>query len=104
MLKFALTLSAKGRNQAGRQEIVSYLEKRGIKQTGGGLATMSFAASDEAFATVFRTSFQQAVRSADTIGASAPVQKNEIPVPGDLMGLVDDVSVTPEMQSIRKSF
>ncbi len=95
MVKFALTLSDRGRNEAARREVVSYLSGFGIEHTGGGHATLSFAASDASFAAAFRQPPAPAHRDASTIGASAPLHQSDIPVPDRLSALVDYVSVTP---------
>jgi len=104
MLKFALTLSAKGQDAGARQEIVAYLAKFGIEHTGGGMATLSFAASEEGFSAAFQTPRPKSNRLAGAVGASAPMHVPDIPVPDRLTGLVDYVSVTPPARHFDQNF
>lgn len=95
MLKFALTLSALGRDEAGRRAVLSYLAEFGIEQTGGGFATLSFAATEAGFAAAFHCAPPPSERDAMTVGASAPPDAPDVPVPTRLSALVNQISVAP---------
>lgn len=95
MVKFALSLSALGRDEAGRQKVLDYLADFGIEQSGGGLTTLSFVASEASFAAAFQSTVPPAKRDAHTVGASAPLHTPDIPVPQPLSAFVDHVSVAP---------
>ncbi len=98
MLKFAIALSALGRAEEGRQAVLSILSEFGITQTGGGLATMTFTASEEGFARAFDAVSpmpETEKRHEATVGASGPYQEPEITIPKRLEPYVEYVSVTP---------
>lgn len=105
MIKFSLTLSDLCKATNARQQIIDYLAERGLRNTGGGLVTLSFEGEPEAFDEVFESSVRKLPdplpRTPGTVGADAPFQDPPVTVPGDLEPLVDHVSITPPAKTFR---
>lgn len=105
LIKFFVILSDKGRAGESRRRVVDYLADHGIEETAGGMATLSFAASPEAFDEVFHSTAldlpEPLPRPSDAVGASGPFQELQITVPQELETFVEQVSVTPTARHFR---
>ena len=99
IVKFSLVLSKKGQAEDGRRQVVDYLTARGLEPTGGGFATLSFAAKSEAFDDVFHSTTKKLkeplYRHPKTVGASAPQDEPPIETPEELIPFVEHVSIAP---------
>jgi len=103
MLKFAATLTVEGQTDTARSKVISLMSDYGIEHTGGGIATLSFIASIEAFADLFeanetlRRALQKSPESG--VGAEMPDIDETISIPENLRSYVDCISITPTAKS-----
>ena len=106
LIKFFISLSVKGQAAEARRRIVDYLAGHGIEETVSGIATLSFAASPEAFDEVFLSTTRDLSdplpRPPETVGASGPFEGPQITVPEELEPFVEQVSIAPSARHFRR--
>lgn len=99
MLKFSVCLNAQGQNTAAKRLITEYFAEFGIRQTSGGIATLSFSADAEDFDRVFGSNLSNQTehprRSSDNVGASGLFKEPETKIPEKLQSFIENISISP---------
>jgi len=99
MIKLSISLSDQGKTALARQEITDYLTQFGMEQTGSGMVTLSFVATEDTFAKALggadTANPGPSTRPDRTVGASGPYDEPAITIPRQLEPLIDHISVSP---------
>ncbi len=105
MIKFFVSLNAKGRADEARRQIVDYLAGLGFEQTGGGITTLSFTAPAKVFDDVFQSSTcnlpSPLPRPPDSVGASGPFEEPQFTIPEKLEPYIQYLSIAPTARHFR---
>ena len=97
VLRISVLLSDLGREKYGRGRVIEFLDAHALKQTGGGIATLSFVAEPEVLAIAFgpqANTETSTTRTSDAVGGGR-FGEVEIPIPAELEPYVDAISVAP---------